>query len=180
MGKASEIWKEIKPKIGEMLIAVNNIETQAEKAQEEAYAHGYSNAEIKYRVEVKEAYQRGLSDAWEAAKKILQMHDLTVFGLEHDGVFESPLNKGQQMTPQEAIQKLKAYEQEKEEQIQVGDEVIIRYKKAVVTEITDSFVRIMYSDGSGYALFSKNMTKTGRNFSEIAAVLEKMRGEQDG
>jgi preprotein translocase subunit YajC len=75
----------------------------------------------------------------------------------------------------ECIEKIRQYEQEKEEQIQVGDEVIIRDKKAVVTEITDRFVRIMYSDGSGYALFSKNMTKTGRNFSEIAEVLRKMK-----
>ena len=116
MGKASEIWKEIKPKIGEMLVAVNDIETQAEKAQEEAYAHGYSNAEIKYRVEVKEAYQKGLSDAWSAARKI-------VLDTDKGGI---PLSKLQQIfhrgfpneiigafSAPEAIEKIRQHEQEK-------------------------------------------------------------------
>lgn len=42
--KPSEIWKEVKPRIGEMLVAVNDIETRAEKAQEEAYQRGLNDA----------------------------------------------------------------------------------------------------------------------------------------
>lgn len=42
--KPSEIWKEVKPRIGEMLVAVNDIEARAEKAQEEAYQRGLNDA----------------------------------------------------------------------------------------------------------------------------------------
>lgn len=104
MGKESEIWKEIKPKIGEMLMAVNNIETQAEKAQEEAY-------------------QRGLSDAWEAAKKIWE-YDLTtlreIFG---EGIMR--MDFFMKFTASEVIEEIRAYEQaqkEKEDQTQKEEE----------------------------------------------------------
>jgi len=130
----------------------------------------------------KEAYEKGLADAWEAARKILQMHDLAVFGLGHDGVFESPLNEGQQMTPQEAIEKLKAYEQEKEERLEVGDEVrnVKNGWTAVVSNIDGECMTLMDTNGAlgdGYDV--NRFTKTGRHFPEIAAVLEKMRGGQD-
>ena len=129
-----------------------------------------------------EAYEQGLSDAWEAARKILQMHDLAVFGLGHDGVFESPLNEGQQMTPQEAIEKLKAYEQE-QEAIQVGDEVILDGRKYVVLVVDEDGIPEKLLEPDGYTLTlttDVKLPKTGRHFPEIAAVLEKMRGEKDG
>lgn len=163
MGKASEIWKEIKPKIGEMLMAVNNIETQAEKAQEEAY-------------------KRGLSDAWEAARKIANMpynEEEKAFGSGGWAFIEKH-------TASEAIEKIRQYEQEKkekEEQIQVGDEVNAPFGKAIVVNVDSVAEKIwfLYADGHGGFDFFKNApTKTGRHFPEIATVLEKMRGEQDG
>ena len=136
MGKASEIWKEIKPKIGEMLVAVNDIETQAEKAQEAAYAHGYSNAEIKYRAEVKEAYQKGLSDAWEAARKVVALSTVDrrkVFGSEY---MYSILEKH---TASEAIEKIRQYELEKKlEQLQKGVEKPIRAED-IMRQYLDTF-----------------------------------------
>lgn len=124
----------------------------------------------------KEAYERGLSDAWEAARKICTNWVLPdsvlseIFGM--DKTIDDIMKES---TASEAIEKIRQYEQEKEEQIQVGDEVIIRNKTAVVTEITDRYVRIMYSDGGCYALFSKGIVKTGRHFPEIAEVLQKMK-----
>ena len=79
----------------------------------------------------------------------------------------------------EIIEKIRQYEQE-QEQIQVGDEVISPDGKGVVTEISDRTARIMFSSGLGYMVKSEDLTKTGRHFPEIAAVLEKMRGEKDG
>lgn len=161
MGKASEIWKEIKPKIGEMLMAVNNIETQAEKAQEEAY-------------------QRGLSDAWEAARKIANMpynEEEKAFGSGGWAFIEKH-------TASEAIEKIRQYEQEKkekEEQIQVGDEVNAPFGKAIVVNVDSVAEKIwfLYADGhGGFDFFKDTPTKTGRHFPEIAAVLEKMREEQ--
>jgi len=151
-----------------------------EQVRKEAYDDGYNAG---YGRKIDASYQEGLSDAWEAARKILcygktggKLEVLTDVFSHADGWWDI-INK---YTASEAIEKIRQYEQEQEEQIQVGDEVINRDKKAVVTEITDRFVRIMYSDGSGYALFSENMTKTGRNFPEIAEVLAKMKETDNG
>ena len=136
MGKASEIWKEIKPKIGEMLMAVNNIETQAEKAQEEAY-------------------QRGLSDAWEAARKIgsNSMCSLKEMGFDFSRCVVADYNPSwfvvKNYSASEAVEKIRQYEQEKE-----------------MDGLRQNIQTIV--DQCGYSL------------DEIATVLKKMRGEQDG
>lgn len=164
-------------------------EPDLEQVRKEAYEDGYKTAKVQCNIQAEKDlrevgerhYQKGLSDAWDAAKKIYL--PVEYGGIPADALRQIFNNKSasgifKKVSASEAIEKIRQYEQEKkekEEQIQVGDEVIIRYKKAVVTEITDSFVRIMYSDGSGYALFSKNMTKTGRNFPEIAEILAKMK-----
>lgn len=109
-------------------------------------------------------------EAWEAARTLWNTPKRKeIFGYT---AFNTALMT---LTAQEVIEKIRAYEQAQKEQIQVGDEVINQNKTAVVTEITNRYTRIMYSDGSGYALFAKGLTKTGRHFPEIAAVLEKMK-----
>ena len=152
MGKASEIWKEIKPKIGEMLMAVNNIETQAEKAQEEAY-------------------QRGLSDAWEAARKIQDTGGNLTWWIHNT-------------TASEAIEKLKEYEQ-KQEEIKVGDEVVGIYTGEEETEpfviirkipeIDPTYYFGIYSKSGEFCQGGLKLKKTGRHFPEIAEVLQKMK-----
>ena len=86
------------------------------------------------------------------------------------------------LTAQEAIEKIRAYEKEQEEkQLQVGDEVSAPFGTAVVTRITDNKIFFCYADGHGGFEYKKDAPlKTGRHFPEIATVLEKMRGEQDG
>jgi len=164
---------------GAALIASNPIsaltpytEPDLEQVRKEAYDEGYDDAKGGY----ENGFENGMIVAWEAAKKLWDLKGEMIKAFRKYSVFDI-LNC---YTASEVIEKLKAYEQEQDAEIKVGDEVINRDKKAVVTEITDRFVRIMYSDGGGYALFSEDMTKTGRHFPEIAAVLEKMRGEQDG
>ena len=91
-------------------------------------------------------------------------------------------------TASEAIEKLKAYEQEQDAEIKVGDEVQFKNtgSKFVVTRIYESEegrkCEGLFDDGEVYesVLDGGNVEKTGRTFPEIAAVLEKMRGEQDG
>lgn len=72
--KPSEMWKDIKPRIGKMLMAVNDIETRAENAQIEAYKRGYDDAKHECQncqkimtdaeqERVDKAYQQGLEDA---------------------------------------------------------------------------------------------------------------------
>jgi hypothetical protein len=154
-------------------------EPDLEQVRKEAYKDGY-NAGFGKKIDA--SYQEGLNDAWEAARKIcLNDSDGGLTVTEIANIFDVSYYRDamKKYSAHEAIEKIRQYEQEKEE-IKVGDEVINRDKKAVVTEITDRFVRIMYSDGSGYALFSENMTKTGRNFPEIAEVLAKMKETDNG
>ena len=107
MSTPSEIWKEIKPRIGEMLVAVNDIETRAEKAQEEAY-------------------QQGLYDAWEAARKIASDNagrNYSIFGQHFTAEI---LNTH---TASECIEEIRAYEQaqkEKEEEKSSRAEDVMR------------------------------------------------------
>ena len=91
--KPSEMWKDIKPRIGKMLAAVNDIETRAEKAQEEAY-------------------QKGLSDAWEAARKIGYSLKSSIVAEIFGTPYSSQIFSG--YSASEAIEKIRQYEQEKE------------------------------------------------------------------
>lgn len=146
MGKASEIWKEIKPKIGEMLIAVNNIETRAEKAQEEAFKNGYDAAckDIDIKSKINAAYQKGLSDAWEAARTLWNAPKRKeIFGYT---AFNTAITT---LTGQEAIEKIRQYEQRQEEQDGLRQNI-----QTIV-------------DQCGYTL------------DEIAAALEKMKEGQE-
>lgn len=92
----------------------------------EAYQSGYKDCETKYcsfdACRNRQAeYQRGLDDAWNAAKKALALwfsDDDSMFG---DASYQEFLYK---CTASEALAKLKAYEeQQKSDEIKVGDEV---------------------------------------------------------
>lgn len=152
---------------------------------EAAYAHGYSNAETKYKAQVKEAYQKGLSDAWEAARKIV-----TTKGIPADDmamIFDDEVNYDyifSHYSASECIEKIRQYEQEKEEQIQVGDEVDWMGNKYVVTFVRceakkADLISCKFGSACENVAFSA-LVKTGRRFPEIVAVLEKMREGQDG
>ena len=130
-----------------------------------------------------EAYQRGLEDAWEAAKKLFSsMADSDIekaFPIEwNNGGFKALMN----LQPQEAIAKLKAYEDKNSDRIEVGDEVEWTGDKYVVTylnydietsEITD--YDLLAYDGSVVDHVKKcAFTKTGKHY-DIASILEAMR-----
>jgi hypothetical protein len=160
MEKASEIWKEIKPKIGEMLTAVNNIETRAEKAQEEAY-------------------QKGLSDAWETARKLYNMpHEERMKCLGAIRLFSDK-------TPQEAIAKIAAYEekkkQEEDAEINVGDELKGFDERYIVFQRWLNNMAMLFNRKTGkfgiWHLYNADgaiFEKTGEHFPEIAEILRKM------
>jgi hypothetical protein len=128
-----------------------------------------------------EGYQQGLSDAWEAARKIAVNEDYGGLSTEAickifstENVYLGLASIFDNFTASEAIEKLKAYEQEKE-RIQVGDEVITASGKAVVTGVGPVHFEYVCADGSiGYDEV-KNVKKTGRTFPEIAEVLRKMK-----
>ena len=122
----------------------------------------------------KEAYEDGLKDSWEAARKIASDNagrNYSIFG-QHFTV--EILNTH---SASECIEKIRQYEQEQEEQkrIQVGDEIEVVSGKAVVVYVDKHKVRYVYSNGVYAFDYIDKVTKTGRHFPEIAEVLQKMK-----
>ena len=143
-----------------------------EKAYQQAYDTAYKDAEEIYESGKRAMYQKGLSDAWEAARWLSKTNagvNFTVFGMH----FTSEIV--QKISASEAIEKIRQYEQKKEEQIQVGDEVEATFGKAIVTEVKEKHVYYFYADGSYGFDEKEHVTKTGRHFPEIAEVLAKMK-----
>lgn len=130
---------------------------------------------------VDEAHQRGLEDAWEAARKIVTWPDRSLvnsdtFDLDHgENIFTK-------YSASEAIAKLKAYEekQKADDEIKVGDEVQLCNDPNVcfvvisidtLNEDISGFNR----NGHTYSCRPKDAwRKTGRHF-DIESILEAMK-----
>ena len=134
-------------------------------------------------------YQRGLNDAWECARKLFSsMADSDIekaFPIEwNNGGFNALIN----LQPQEAIAKLKAYEEKQEadedDKIEVGDEVEwdndFTGDRFIVTRIYQPYGKKeqcdgIDDDGDVYrAVLIESLVKTGRHF-DIASILEDMK-----
>jgi len=132
-------------------------------------------------------YEKGINDAWEAARKIgsNSMCSLKEIGFDFSQCVIPDYNPSwfvvKNYSASECIEKIRQYEQEKEE-IQLWDEVINgRNFKGTVTDIKDDGVLTIFcQDRTWINSHTRFWKKTGRHFPEIAEVLEKMRGEQDG
>lgn len=126
--------------------------------------------------QVEEAYQRGLDDAWEAAKKISLMPPDEIEKVFPGAAKYNRYNLG--YSGVEAIAKLKAYEEQKAVgEIKVGDEVKPLYTDitGMVTLIDGDTIYVLWRDGSSTSTLKlKEVTKTGRHFG-IESILEDMR-----
>lgn len=127
-------------------------------------------------------YDNGLNDAWDAARKI-------VLSREDGGLFNYEERKAvfgcgnymalKKFLAQEAIEKIRQYEQ-KQEKIKVGDEVINDEDiKGVTVDIDDYLLHVLDENGVIQAWPREDVVKTGRYFPEIAEVLRKMREEKE-
>ena len=137
-----------------------------EQIKKEAYEKGYADAKCGY----ENGFENGIIVVWEAVRKI---GDMT---LEEQGKIFNTITLRDivsKFTASEVIEKLKVYEEDAE--IKVGDEVITASGKAVVTGVGPVHFEYDNADGSHGFDKVKNVKKTGRHFSEIAAVFEKMR-----
>ena len=121
-----------------------------------------------------EAFDRGLTEAWELSRAIWhdECGERSKLGcVSIQGVFDK-------YTAQEAIAKLKAYEDKRFDRIEVGDEVIAPCGKAVVTLIeTDDLVHYLYSGGDYGCIEPQKLKKTGKHY-DIASILEAMRNDR--
>jgi len=134
-----------------------------------------------YSPKIDEAYQRGLNDAWDAARKI-------VLSREDGGLFDyeerkAVLGCGNYMALKtflapEAIEKIRQYEQ-KQEKIKVGDEVINDEDiKGVTVDMDDYLLHVLDENGVIQAWPREDVVKTGRHFPEIAEVIKTMQEEE--
>ena len=157
-------------------------EPDLEQVREEAYEDGYKTAKVQCNIQAEKDlrevgerhYQKGLSDAWEAARKVVALSTVDrreVFGSEY---MYSILEKH---TAAEAIEKIRQYEQ-KQEDFKVGDEVISDEDvKGVTIDMDDYLLHVLDENGVVQAWPREDAVKTGRHFPEIAEVLQKMREE---
>lgn len=162
-----------------------------EQVRKEAYENGYENGFVAGHLKAEKSgqsfyedgYQRGLADAWDAARKIANMIDNERFVVLDTFFVDRAFCKN---TAAEAIAKIKAWEDGGQE-IKVGDEVentqtSVRF---IVTHLWmnnrgEKGVSGFNYECSAFSTALDLVRKTGRHFPEIATVLKKMRGEQDG
>ena len=152
---------------------------------DEAYQRGYKDCQTRYcsfdACPNRQAeYQRGLDDAWEAAKKLFS----TMSDTEIEKVFPVEWKSGfsglMQMKPQYAIEKLKAYEEKQNAKIEVGNEVKWNSDVIVVTRLykdgEHDWCDGIGKDGRAFHVLKENVTKTGRHFI-IGSILKEMNDE---
>ena len=157
-----------------------------EQVRKEAYEDGYKTAKVQCNIQAEKDlrevgerhYQKGLSDAWEAARKIRDMtwkEQIEAFGTDSYADIIA-------LSASECIEKIRQYEQEKEERIQVGDEIETPsgLKGYVVNFTDDELVHYVSSEGRFGTMGMSAVSKTGRHFPEIAKVLQKMKESDNG
>lgn len=155
-----------------------------EQVRKEGYEKGWKEAEDHYFEGYSGGYDAGLDDAWKAARKIWEYDTTTLREIFGEGIMR--MDWFMKFTASEAIEKIRQYEQE-QEKIKVGDEVENTQTgvKFIVTHLWENNrgeqgVSGFNQECSAFSTTLGLVVKTGRTFPEIASVLEKMRGEQDG
>ena len=181
--------QECRELIGKANMKLNNILTQRkadmQKKLDDAYQKGLEEGKKQAKAQAhldvchdiegvaQGNYQKGLDDAWDAAKKLAMMDTETSEDVTgYFGLFRIMEN----LTPGEAISKLRAYEEEKSK-IHVGDEVrrISDGVKYVVVDPKNEFGRAcgFSMNGIWYGELHDALRKTGRHF-DIELILEGM------
>lgn len=171
----------------------NGYEDAKSELVKKAYKDGYENAKSELGKKVADiahderdrAYQKGLEEAWETAKKIITIYkrpELLNMGFKCDGNDYNFSIIVEDYTASEAIAKIKEYE-EQQKQFVVGDEVYSDAfdDKGIITHITAdkvSCVCIICNGSTMMKVGTNGLHKTGRTFPQIAEVLREMRGEK--
>lgn len=126
-------------------------------------------------------YQKGLNEAWECARKLFSsMADSDIekaFPTEwNNGGFNALIN----LQPQEAIEKLKAYEKKQSDKIKVGDEVFnipTKTKGILLEPETEHLLATVIVPSLRWRTINirhANLKKTGKHY-DIEKLLEAMK-----
>ena len=164
---------------------LRNERDDAQKQVNEAYQRGLEDGKKAFDLldaERDSEYQRGLNDAWEAARKIVTWPDRS---LVNSDSFD--LDPGENIftkySASEAITKLKAYEEKQKayDEIKVGDEVVWTEDEDTVIIVTIIYTSSgiewcdgICRDGKVYQIITEHARKTGRHF-DIDKILEEMK-----
>lgn len=141
---------------------------------DDAYSKGYQRG-FTDKDESDKAYQKGLNDAWECARKIYSLSAGAIINIF--GGCSTWVN----YSASEAITKIKEYEEKKkaDDEIKVGDEVVHDTGLiAVVTRVHgEKHIALVYDDGScNNDVLKERVKKTGRHF-DIQDIFDQMKGE---
>lgn len=151
-------------------------EPDLKQVRKDAYEEGWKEAEYHYEKGYNDGYDTGLSDAWECARKIQDTGGNLNWWIHNTSASE-------------AIEKIRQYEQEREEKITKGD--VVRIKSAPEVEILVTYADEEHVSGIALTEVDGNceigdqytdivihkVEKTGRHY-EIAEVLRKMKENQ--
>jgi hypothetical protein len=116
-----------------------------------------------------EGYEQGMNDAWELADKFNNMamsEIIKVLGIDisRAEVFDA-------VYPQDALAKLKAYE---EAQIEVGDVVYHdAYGNGIMTREDKEHYNVLLENGDAMCFEKESVTKTGKHL-DISSILEQI------
>lgn len=162
--------------------------------KQEEYEKGYKTAKVQCDIQTEKDlrevgerhYQKGLSDAWEAARKIWKYDTTILRAIFGEGTMR--MDWFMKFTASEAIEKIRQYEQEKEGELGIreyfknGEEVIdADGTKAVILRVSeDNYCQVYTEKGciENWHIHTYKFHKTGRHFPEIAEVMQKMKEEQ--
>jgi hypothetical protein len=186
LGQLQEIEENvrgIKATWGNTITTLDNIKTSLkadrQKAIDEAYQKGFEAGQ--HEATTLE-YQQGLNDAWGTIIKIA-----LIPYAERSEIFDGQqdiLSIVQKFSPSEAIAKLREYEQQKADEIKVGDEVYANTPSGK----TQPFIIIKIYDGDDGKYYTGintdgnhvqgglNYIKTGRHFPQVVELLKAMKG----
>lgn len=156
-----------------------DIDEETKQSVDEAYQRGLEEGKKATWGLVADAssaeYQRGLDDAWEAARKISLMTSDEIEKVFPGAAKYNRYNLG--YSGVEAIEKLKAYEKQKaDDEIKVGDEVIYNEHRFIVfaTETKEHYASLFDVNGRHASVSQRECKKTGRHFN-IDKILEEMK-----
>ena len=151
-----------------MKMARANLSRIADNIYQQGYEAGKAATPFTDTKEAEDkAYNRGLNEAWDAARKLreIPMDDYSELFESKSPYFD--------FSAQEVLAKIKDYEDEQDAEIKVGDEVYSEEDdlRFVVTRITNGRYEGICTDGACYCPLPLHIKKTGRHAYRIIELL---------
>lgn len=170
---------------------IGNVKESIRNAYDKGYKQGFNEGQAHQLASddvfrescEKSAYEKGLNDAWECARKIVQRE-----ANGEENIVDERLDSYDTFmtyTAAKCITRIKEYEekQKTDSEVKVGDEVIdgnaFNHGKGIVTFVSPIVTYVLWYDGSTGRRKLEDIKKTGRHFDKIAEVLEQLKEVQN-